>query len=265
MFNWPVSQSLGRMTEITVLAPIRKGLVPGERWTYEENVRTRLDNVAGRVAKGIPVDLAAVPSIHIGRVTVIRPEHYLLYSDVEGVEYQEPDEDSGEGGKGASGTFLGRKVPVQIDAYAQARIRGGARPLLSSFLLVQVAFDGDIEAYFRDIAVFVDEFDSIFENCEEYPSSRDFGKFWAWVKRYKLRPDLFYTLNPDTSAVRIRELERFKRRFDAFVASVRTPEGYTVESLEDAFDRFLRANAQIAEGFPAPGGTFPDDRTETGS
>lgn len=255
MFDWPGSQFLGQMTEITVLAPIRKGIVPHERWTYEERVRTQLEKVAGRVRNGIPTDLAPVSGIHIGRVTVIRPEHYLLYSNVKGVDYE--SDEFGGAKPGDAG-----KIPSQIDPYTGDGLRGENPPVLSSFLLVQVAFDGGIEAYFRDIALFVDEFDSLFENCENYPYARDFEAFWAWVRRYQLRPDLFYSLKPELTVVRAKELQRFKRRFDAFVASVRTPEGYTVESLEDAFDRFLLDNSQIAAGFPAPGGTYPDDIEE---
>lgn len=245
MFNWAVSHQLGSLSEVTVLAPIRKGLVPGERWTYEEKIRARLDQVAKRARKGIPTDLSTVASIHLGRVTVIRPEHYLLYSDVKGVTYEA---DAG-----------GKKIPAPIDAYARPVPGAEPPPALTSFLLVQVAFDGSIETYFRDIANFVGDFDSIFENCEEYPSARDFEKFWSWIRRYQMRPDLFVSPYPSLSPVRIKELEHFKRRFDAFVAQVRGPEGYRVESLEDAFDRFLFANGPIARGFPAPGGTYPQD------
>ena len=251
MFEWAGAQSLGRTSEITVMAPIRKGRVPGERWTYEENVRARLEQAANRVAQGIPVDLDTVPTIHFGRVTVLRPEHYLLYSEVKDVDYFED----------MPGGSPGRRIPRPIDPYAASR-PGGKQPVLTSFLLVQVAFHGGVEAYFRDIANFVVEFDTIFENCEEYPYARNFEQFWAWVRRYQIRPDLFYTRYPDTSAVRIRELERFKRRFDAFVATVRDPDGYRVRSLEDAFDRFLQENGPLTEGFPAPGGTYPGDEEE---
>ena len=109
----------------------------------------------------------------------------------------------------------------------------------------------------REIVQFMGtEFDRIFENCEQYPRSTDFERFWIWIRTFQIPTDLFYAPYRDISAVRIRQLEAFKRRFDAFVAKVRSPTGPMVRSMDEMFDEFLRQNQQYATGFPTPGGTY---------
>jgi len=56
--------------------------------------------------------------------------------------------------------------------------------------------------------------------------------------------------------------KEFKRQFDAFVASVRSPTGPRVRSMDEMFDEFLRRTQQYASDFPAPGGTFRNTRGE---
>jgi hypothetical protein len=132
-------------------------------------------------------------------------------------------------------------------------------PEFRSWLLTVVFFDGDLKAYFKEIAVFTStKFDQIFQNCEDYPpgGTKDFEHFWNWIRRYQLNMDLFYPRYPELSVVRIKQLELFKRRFDAFVAQVRTPTGGRVRPIDDLFDEFLRQNQQYTSNFPAPGGVF---------
>jgi hypothetical protein len=109
----------------------------------------------------------------------------------------------------------------------------------------------------RDIADYLArDFDRVFENCEDFPGTRGFDSFWRWVKRYQAPVDLFYTSYPDLSVVRIKQLEDFKRRFDAFVLKVRSPTGNRVNSMEELFDDFLRESQQYASDFPTPGGVY---------
>jgi len=135
--------------------------------------------------------------------------------------------------------------------------RAGKRAKFHSWLLTLVEFDGDLRTYFRDIAQFLgSDFDSIIRNCEDFPSTQDFEAFWAWIRRYQIQTDLFYPRYRDLSVVRIKQLQDFKRRFDAFVVKVRSPTGPRVESMDELFDEFLRKTQQYARDFPAPGGTF---------
>jgi hypothetical protein len=252
--NWAVSKVIGRTSEIAVLTPITPGCIPGERRTYEERAISVIESLAAQHEHGLPTVLGTIPAIHFGRIVLIRPEQYLLYSNADGIDY-----------------FNGH-IPKPIDDYEEI---GGAIPNrradpkdgpveFRSFLLTLVEFDGDLKVYFRDIAVFLAQsFDAIFENCDDYPGTQDFELFWLWIRRYQISTQLFYATYPNLSVVRIKQLEEFKRRFDAFVARVRPPSGRGDCCLDDLFDEFLRDNEQIAFDFPTPGGTYePNGRAD---
>jgi len=255
---WASSKMIGRTSEIAVLTPIRQGCVPGERRTYEERARALIDNLQGQHERGMPTILSTIPSIHFGRIILIRPEQYLLYSIVKGVSYWPETDQSQMAPPGSGGP-----VPKPIDDYPDTPKGKGPRkpghppPSFRSFLLTLVEFDGDIGVYFRDIAVFLARsFDQIFDNCEDFPGTEDFELFWLWIRRFQVTSELFYAAYPDLSVVRIKQLAVFKQRFDAFVARVRSPTGARIHSIDDLFDEFLRENQQIAYGFPTPGGTY---------
>lgn len=241
--DWAPSKTAGGVTEIAVLSPLRKGRPAGEKRTYEERALAAIGNLQSRVASGLPNPLNLVPSIHFGRIMLIRPEQYLLYSE------RAP---------------AGGQPPPRVDEYEplasadQSVIGAGAA--FRSFLLTTVEFDGDLRVYFRDIDVYLNRsFDSLFVNCEDYPGSDDFEQFWLWIRRYQIETQLFYAAYPDLSVIRLKQLELFKRRFDAFVAAVRTPTGRRVASMDELFDQFLRDNQQVAADFPSPGGLFEPD------
>jgi hypothetical protein len=258
LLNWPAAQTDGQVSEIAVLSPLKTGTVPGERRTFEERAMAMIANLSSRVQQGLPNELNFVPSIHFGRIMLIRPEQYLLYSDIPGIQY-DPD------------TAGALKIPRPIDDYVEDTPRPGARdsqppPALRSFLLTTVEFDGDIKVYFRDIGIFLrQQFGLIFCNCVDFPGTDNFEQFWLWIRRYQISTELFYSAYPNLSVVRIKQLELFKRNFDAFVARVRSPDGDRVQSMDELFDEFLSQNQQIAFGFPTPGGTFEPDGQQIGS
>ena len=155
---------------------IKLGRVPGERRTYEERLRSAIDNLTARVQQGIPIELDRIRTIHFGRMIIVRPEQYLVYSDVPGVQYDE--------------TAKG-KIPKPIDDYVPLEAAGGKPPTFRSWLLTLVEFDGDIRVYFRDIAQFIaDDFDALFRNCEDFGTTRNFEGFWSWIKRYRSQQSL---------------------------------------------------------------------------
>jgi hypothetical protein len=243
MLNWAISKSVGGVTEIAVLAPIKRGRILGERRTYESRLRFVISTLQNRVQHRIPTELDKVPTIHFGRMIIIRPEQYLVYSNVDGVKYALPPP---------------KGIPAPIDDFVrEAQKPPPKKPEFRSWLLTLVSFDGDLKAYFKDIATLLDsDFDRVFTNCEDFSTVRDFEAFWRWIRRYQINVDLFYPRYPNLSMVRIKELEEFKRRFDAFVAKVRSPTGWRVPAMDELFDEFLRANQQHARDFPTPGGTF---------
>jgi hypothetical protein len=254
ILKWPSSRTLGRISEVAVLAPIRKGRVPGERRTYEERLRMVISAIQMRAEQGIPNELDQIPTIHFGRLIIIRPEQYL--TGAENLPW--PDTTP-------TGTVGSSNVPDQIDDYEEYSPKGSSdgatqepkAPDFRSWLLTLVEFDGDPKAYFREIAEFLGrDFDRVFQNCEHFKTTRNFEEFWLWIRRYQIPVDLFYARYPDLSVARIKQLQDFKRRFDAFVARVRTPTGPRVRSLEDLFDEFLRETQQYARDFPTPGGAY---------
>jgi hypothetical protein len=183
---------------------------------------------------------------------IIRPEQYLVYSDVWGVDYHPVPPHVPPGPITSNG-----KIPEPLDDFPDVgRVSIPGSPKFRSWLLTLVEFDGDIRVYFRDVAQFLTNFDLIFENCEDFPSTKYFERFWAWIKRYQIESNLFAPRYPGLSVVRIKQLEDFKRRFDAFVAKVRSPTGPRVKSMDELFDEFLRNTQQYASGFPSPSGVY---------
>jgi hypothetical protein len=246
--NWAMSKTVGGVTEIAVLAPVKKGTVPMERRTYEERLVGVIDNLADRHRRGLPTELTRIPAIHFGRLILIRPEQYLLHSNLGDVQYEsDPDRTTPTAGGG---------VPSPIDDYA-AEDRMMPRGELRTFLLTLVEFDGDLKVYMRDIAKFLGgDFDRVFENCEGYRTTDNFEDFWLWIRRYQINTNLFYAPYANLSVVRIKQLEDFKARFDAFVSRVRSPLGQRSGSMDELFDEFLRENQRRASDFPTAGGVF---------
>lgn len=252
-FDWAASNTAGGVTEVAVLAPIKLGRIQGERRTYEECALAAIANLESRVEQGLPNELNYVPSIHFGRIMLLRPEHYLIGSEVQGVDYYPP----------ATSSF---RVPTPLDQYVDANSTVAKTPQslkLRSFLLTTVEFDGDLRVYFREIAVQLGKrFNAIFDNCEDFPGTEDFERFWIWIRRFQVRTQLFYAANPDLSVARIKQLAAFKRNFDLFVARVRGPGTRSPRALDDLFDEFLKDNLQFADGFPYPSGVFRGEGEE---
>jgi hypothetical protein len=249
LLQWADSKTIGGISEIAVLAPIRRGCPPGERRSYEECVASAIQNLADRHQQGLPTELGRIPAIHFGRMIIIRPEQYLLYSDLSGINYY-ADTDRTNGGGG--------RIPKPIDDYLEPSNK--PPPELRSFLLTLVEFDGDLKTYMRDIAEFLArDFDRVFDNCEDFPGTRNFECFWLWIRRYQINTNLFYAPYSNLSTVRLKQLEDFKRRFDALVARIYSPAGVRERSVEELFAEFLRESGQYARNFPTPGGIFETD------
>lgn len=254
MLNWAESKSIGGISEIAVLSPIRRGCAPGERRTYEERLAAAMQNLADRHRQGYPTELNRIPAIHFGRMIIIRPEQYLLYSDLEGsgIKYFPSP---------AEGAL---RIPMPIDDYLAESTEPS--PQLRSFLLTLVEFDGDLKTYMRDIGEFLArDFDTIFENCEDFPTTRNFERFWLWIKRYQINANLFFSPYSNLSMVRIKQLEDFKRRFDELVARIYSRDDRREGSIAQLFEEFLRSNQQYALNFPTPGGIFQADNSQGGT
>lgn len=219
--EWAASKTLGRVTEVTLLTPIRPGLVPGEGRTYEQRLAAAVDSVQRRLEQGTPTPISKMPTIHFARWLILRPKQYLQYCD------QPPPDD--------------------------AKCR--------SWLLFCASFDGDMKSYLREFSMFLaEDVDRIWRNCIGYPErgSADFEKYWDYAKRHQIVTHGFYSAYPELSVGRIRELQRFRRAFDDLIARSRGPDGRTRDDVARLLDEFLLKHSSYAADFPRDGGTYDD-------
>jgi hypothetical protein len=235
---WARSLFASGASEFLLLSPIRLGRIPGERRTYLQRVKDTLALIASRSEAGFPTPLTTIPTIHFARWALIHPAQLKPRNQPE--EAAKPKKQS-------------KTLEIKEE---------------HTWLLTAVVFDGEASVYSRELAAMIgDQLDGIFGNCEGYPplgAARDSEGLWTWFRQYQLPTEVFHAAYGHLSAVRIRMLEAFKARFDAFVASVRTPQGVAIGDINVALDDFLRKNQQFADGFPASGGTYPrkDERTD---
>jgi hypothetical protein len=254
----------GRLSEVSAFSPVIQGRVPGERRTYEERLRFALGRLEDKLVRGTPSELQLIHTLHFGRITIIRPEQYLLFAGLD--PHGRPVETAAAAGKDAVSRARASQpdFPEPVDDYHEIRDPPTgpspdppALPRYRTWVLTQVVFDGDVKAYFRDVAKRLGSFfDAVYENCEGYPGTANFEQFWQWVIDHQLQSDMFYSGNLHLSVTRVRELEDFKHRFDLFVTKVRSANGGRVENMDELFDQFLMQTRQRASGFPAYGGIY---------
>ncbi len=231
---WARSLFVNGVSEFLLLSPIKLGRIPGERRTYLQRVEDTLTLLASRAEAGLPTPLTTIPTIHFARWALIRPEQLGREQNV-----------------AAAKSKSKKSTPQGVaDAVEQ-----------HTWLLTAVVFDGEARVYSRELAASIgDQLDGIFGNCEDYPAdgaARDSEGLWNWFRRYQLPTAVFHASYGHLSVVRLRMLELFKTRFDAFVASVLTPQGVAIGDTNAALKEFIRRNEQFADGFPASGGTYP--------
>jgi hypothetical protein len=166
-----------------------------------------IDVMATRHEHGVGTILDRVPTIHFGRMMIIRPEQYLVGSKVKGVQYtQDP------------------AVPMQMDPFRDTASKSIGSPPLRSWLLTLVEFDGDLRVYMRDVARYLAEnFDRIYVNCDDFPGTKNFDQFWLWIRRYQITTNFFYAPDRDMTVARAREFQRFKLAADQMNAAPPTP------------------------------------------
>ena len=225
--EWARSKTIGRVTEVTLFTPVRQGLIPGEGRTYEQRLASALESVQQRVLDRIPTPIGVMPTIHFARWLILRPGQYLQYSMVD------PDPSK--------------------------------NPTLHSWLFFESNFDGELKDYLREFSVFLaEDVNRIWGNCEGWPDggSKDFEPYWDYAKRHQIPTHAFYAAYPEISVGRIRQLDRFKRAFDTFIARTRRPDGGSIAGIGDLLDEFLTENAVYASEFPAEGGTYAAEREE---
>ena len=230
-------RTVGGVSEVAILAPIKLGLAPGERRSYEQRLRDLVRSIQGRAEQGLPTLLSQVTSIHFGRIIILRPEHYLAYAKHKDVPRFTNTE-----------TTIGGETTGNID-------EDGHR----AWALILVEFDGDPRVYFRDIADYVaDDFNRMFENCEDFPGVGEFDKFWAWLRRFQMPASLYYPIYNDVTTIQIKAMQAFRRDFDVFAAEVEAMRARGETGFEALWDNFMRKAGQRAVGFPDAGGVYQE-------
>jgi len=265
MHPWATSIVRGRVTEVTVLTPIKRGFVAGEYRTYEERLRSLLASLNDRANAGIPTPISAIATIHFARWFIIRPEQYLRYSAVKGVEYEPAPQASAD--PHASLPTLPPNVPMPYspDYRLADKMPAADAPVLPSWLVFTSNYDGDLKAYIRMFSERIaSEMDRIWSNCEGYPraGAKDFERFWLYVRAHQIETNAFFAAFPDLSVARVQQLRVFKDQFDAFVARTRGPDGKSVGDIAVLFDEFVIEQQAYTKNFPDDAGLYDNEQTD---
>ena len=263
MHPWATSTVRGRVTEVTVLTPIKRGLIPGEYRTYEERLRSLLASLNERANNNVPTPISAIATIHFARWFIVRPEQYLRYSFVPGVTYEAevpvPVDPT------ASAPTLPRSFPADYDPDYRPSGSIADPAILPTWLVFTSNYDGDLKAYIRMFSERIaGEMDRIWSNCEAYPvaGARDFEKFWLYVRAHQIETNAFFAAYPNVSTARVNQNRAFKDHFDAFVARTRDPDGRSVAGIGALFDEFVAEQQEYTKDFPGDGGLYDDEQSE---
>lgn len=252
----------GGVTEVALMIPIKLGRIAGERRTYEERLRSVLSSIQSRAAQGIPTEINQIPTIHFARFLIVRPEHYLLYSDIWKKYVSEKTSSTSEP-QTSKGQIVLDEYKVEILGGGTGTSKKSPKDPLNqdfrSYLFTLILFDNDVKVYGREIASFIrSDVDKIYQNCENYPYARNFPAWWDWFRRYQLNTDVFYNACPGLTVSRIKELELFKAKFDAFIAKARPHGERGIEPVDALLDEFIRETQMISSNFPSSGGVYKD-------
>lgn len=266
MYPWAASIVRGRVTEVTVLTPIKRGFIPGEYRTYEERLRSLLTSLNERANAGVPTPISAIATIHFARWFIIRPEQYLRYSSVAGVAYEPSARPPGPDVH-ASPQTLPQSVPAVYspDYRPVEQSTTEEAPILPSWLVFTSNYDGDLKAYIRMFSERIaGEMDRIWSNCEGYPiaGAKDFERFWLYVRAHQIETNAFFAAYPDLSVARVQQLRVFKDQFDAFVARTRGRDGRSVADIAALFDAFVMEQQAYTKAFPDDAGLYDDEQSD---
>lgn len=247
-------------TELTVMTPIRRGLISGEIRTYEERLRSALQSLKKRAAQSIPTPIGQIPTIHFARWYILRPEQYLRFSTIPHITEADPSHPFQTSSRPPSlpETRLSLQDPNYRELTGDASDTESA-PTLPSWLVFTSNFDGDLKAYIREFSSnLATDLDLIWSNCEGYPDrgAADFETFWAYIQSYQLEVGAFFAAYPELTTPRIQQLAAFKDAFDAFVVRTRNSDGTSVETIGRELDAFIQLQQAYTQDFPDAGGLY---------
>lgn len=263
MHPWATSIVRGRVTEVTILTPIKRGFIPGEYRTYEERLRSLLASLNDRANNNVPTPISAIATIHFARWFIVRPEQYLRYSFVPGVAYEPETPQPAD--PTASPPTLPHKIPMAYDPDYRPAGAPADPVVLPTWLVFTSNYDGDLKAYIRMFSERIaGEMDRIWSNCEGYPlaGARDFEKFWLYVRAHQIETNAFFAAYPQLTTPRVNQARVFKDHFDAFVARTRGSDGRSIPDIGALFDEFIAEQHEYTKDFPGDGGLYDDEQSE---
>ena len=169
MHPWATSIVRGNVTEVTILTPVKRGLIPGELRTYEERLRTLLASLNDRANNNVPTPISMIATIHFARWFLVRPEQYLRYSQIPGLRYEgdgKPPNDPT-----ASRPTLPHNVPVDYEPDYRPAGSGGEPFVLPTWLIFTSNYDYNEEGDWTDpdslpVRLGVRMFSRLHEMCE---------------------------------------------------------------------------------------------------
>ena len=261
MHPWATSIVRNRVTEVTVLTPIKHGFIPGELRTYEERLRQLLTSLNDRANAGIPTPIGAIATIHFARWFIIRPEQYLRYSKIPNLDYEPPGDPIVD--PSTSPPTLPQSIPRDYEPDYRLAGAPESQVILPSWLLFTSNYDGDLKAYIRMFSERIaSEMDRIWSNCEGFPAAgaKDFEKFWLYVRAHQIETNAFFAAYPQLTTPRVQQDRVFRDRFDAFVARTRAPDGRSIPDIAALFDEFIAENQAYTKDFPGEGGLYDEEQ-----
>lgn len=262
MHPWATSIVRGKVTEVTILTPVKRGLIPGELRTYEERLRTLLASLNDRANNNVPTPISMIATIHFARWFLVRPEQYLRYSKVPGLRY----ENDGQPPNDPTASRPTLPHSSLADYEPDYRAAGSGEPtILPTWLVFTSNYDGDLKAYIRMFSERIaPEMDRIWTNCEGYPlaGASDFEKFWLYVRAHQIETNAFFAAYPDLTTPRVQQDRVFKDHFDAFVARTRGRDGRSIPEIGALFDEFIAQHQAYTKDFPGDGGLYDEEQSD---
>ncbi len=98
-------------------------------------------------------------------------------------------------------------------------LRGGSADgrAAAEHLLFTSTFDGAADAYLAAMRTLLrDEADTVWGHCDGYPGSSDERRFAEYMRRHRLRTNLFVAAYPNASVAEVRRALALRRRLRAF-------------------------------------------------
>jgi hypothetical protein len=109
--------------------------------------------------------------------------------------------------------------------------------LKSKYLIFESNFDGDLDAYLRDLATQAgDDVDKIWGHCIGYPGSKDVAAFARYMKRCQVETNFYFA---DVNDKTVEQTLKALQTQSAVTTFIQKNQGKRADELQLAFTKFL--------------------------